>query len=428
MTLERVEADLAVIGCGLAGVAAAVCAARQGMRVVILGSTGGIVFTSGYFDVFGVMRTADGALKDIDAPWDAVSSLGQNEPKHPFVKLPVEAYRAAMDDFQIFLTEAGVPYVNAGDGNFSAISPSGTLKRTWAMPATMRGGVDMLGDDAPCLFVDFAGLKGFSARQIMANLSAIRPNLRAETVKFPDFEDYEEVYAEHMARALEVPENLEKLADVIRPLMKDARYVGLPAILGVHGPDAILSRLSELLGVTVFEVPSLPPSLPGIRLREAFEYALPQRGVTVLPRKNALEARMDAEGFEIMAGAREAESIVRARGVVLATGRFLGGGLRGERKGVRETVFGLPVAQPADRSKWHSLEYFDSGGHGINRAGVEVDGAFRPVDASGQVVHPQLYAAGSILAHQDWIRSRCGAGLAIATAVAAVRSFCGESR
>ena len=34
--------------------------------------------------------------------------------------------------------------------------------------------------------------------------------------------------------------------------------------------------------------------------------------------------------------------------------------------------------------------------------------------------HPRLFAAGSLLAHQDWMRQRYGAGVAIATAYKAV--------
>jgi hypothetical protein len=33
-----------------------------------------------------------------------------------------------------------------------------------------------------------------------------------------------------------------------------------------------------------------------------------------------------------------------------------------------------------------------------------------------------LFAAGSILAHQDWMRMKCGSGLALSTAYAAVNS------
>ncbi|MEJ2730435.1 MAG: hypothetical protein P8185_18365 [Deltaproteobacteria bacterium] len=41
----------------------------------------------------------------------------------------------------------------------------------------------------------------------------------------------------------------------------------------------------------------------------------------------------------------------------------------------------------------------------------------------GRPAFETLFAVGSILAHQDWMRMKCGAGLAIASAYAAVNSL-----
>lgn len=64
--------------------------------------------------------------------------------------------------------------------------------------------------------------------------------------------------------------------------------------------------------------------------------------------------------------------------------------------------------------------FFDGRGHAVNRTGIETDGCFRPLDRAGRVVHPNLYAAGSILAHQDWKREKSGSGISIASAYRAV--------
>ena len=47
----------------------------------------------------------------------------------------------------------------------------------------------------------------------------------------------------------------------------------------------------------------------------------------------------------------------------------------------------------------------------------------RPGVEQGSCVYEDLFSAGSILAHQDWMRMKCGAGLAIATAFKAVSAF-----
>jgi glycerol-3-phosphate dehydrogenase subunit B len=98
----------------------------------------------------------------------------------------------------------------------------------------------------------------------------------------------------------------------------------------------------------------------------------------------------------------------------------MGRGLVADRGGVREALMGLPVVQPATRAEWHRVDLFDPRGHPLNLAGVEVDEACRPRGESGRPVHPRLFAAGTLLAHHDWARMKCGAGIAFATAFAAV--------
>ncbi len=56
------------------------------------------------------------------------------------------------------------------------------------------------------------------------------------------------------------------------------------------------------------------------------------------------------------------------------------------------------------------------------RLRVEVDDLFRPLAGDGKPVSEFLFGAGALLAHQDWVRQRCGAGVAIASAYKAVES------
>jgi glycerol-3-phosphate dehydrogenase subunit B len=105
------------------------------------------------------------------------------------------------------------------------------------------------------------------------------------------------------------------------------------------------------------------------------------------------------------------------------TGRFIGGGLSADRKHIRETIFDLPLHQPETRAQWHRKDFLDRRGHQINQAGLEIDNLFRPLGNNGRPAFNTLFAVGSILAHQDWKRMKCGSGLAVATAFGAVKAF-----
>jgi glycerol-3-phosphate dehydrogenase subunit B len=211
---------------------------------------------------------------------------------------------------------------------------------------------------------------------------------------------------------------------LIRPHVKDVEFVGLPAILGIYQADTIAHELSERLGRPVFEIPAMPPSIPGMRLKEAFLRFLPEKGVSCRFQKQVLKATPVAEGeFLLDVGRTDHEDTIRADGVLLATGRFLGGGLISDHMGIEEPVFDLPVFQPGKRALWHMDRFFEPGGHSVNMAGLETDAMLRPLNSNGHPKYEGLFAAGSILAHQDGNRMKCGSGVSVATAYGAVKSF-----
>jgi glycerol-3-phosphate dehydrogenase subunit B len=227
-----------------------------------------------------------------------------------------------------------------------------------------------------------------------------------------------------MALSLEARENRSRLAESLQPLIKNACAVGLPAVCGMRGSHEIIADLSREIGLPFFEIPTIPPSVPGVRLKETFERGFARKRVRQLMQKRVLEVSGLAGGeFMLSIGSERREYRVQATGIVLASGRFMGGGLYGERNGIRETLFDLPVHQPANRAQWHRDALLDSWGHPISRAGLTVDHSFRPLESSGRPAFNRLFAAGSVLAYQDWVRMKCGSGLAVATAYGAVNAF-----
>jgi glycerol-3-phosphate dehydrogenase subunit B len=188
--------------------------------------------------------------------------------------------------------------------------------------------------------------------------------------------------------------------------------------------DRTTACLESLLGKPVFEIPMPPVSVPGIRLQETLVRGLGKnellhswpemvKGVDVLP----------GGGFCLAVERDGCRLRVRSKGVLLATGRFLGRGLTAGRSGIRESLMDLPVFQPESRRVWHNADLFHPQGHPVNTAGIEVDERFRPLTAKSPPFAGNLYAAGSILAHSDWTRLKCGSGVAVATAFAAVTAF-----
>ena len=408
--------QLAVIGSGMAGFAASIFAVNRNITTTLVGNAGALAYTTGYLDLLGRLDGSPAAVTD---PWQALENLRETQTRHPLSRIAITDIRRSIDEFAAFLGEAGMTYSRPGKHNITALTPIGTLKQTCCVPATMAAGPRALAARTPCVIVDFEGLKGFSGRQVLANLMERWPGLTTQRIVFPGMAPGE-VYPEVMARALEVPATREKLAATLKSAAGQAKVIGLPAILGMHCPDQVHSELERLTELEIFEIPTMPPSVPGLRLRELLEQVLPKKGLAMIPQHKVTALTFDEDGATLALSDSFGPIRIHAQTVILATGRFLSGGLEAHPDGISEHLLNLPVTQPAGRAGWYRDRYTDIRGHPIHRTGIEVNAAFRPLGPDGQPCHLRLFVAGVILAHQDWIRSRSGAGIAIATAYKAV--------
>ena len=189
---------------------------------------------------------------------------------------------------------------------------------------------------------------------------------------------------------------------------------------------ALHSELESRLGIRLVEVPTLPPSVPGLRLEHALRAFALHHGVDLiegaaasgsLPTSGAQQG-VDGVMIRTAAGWRK-----RSAGhVILATGGFLHGGLQAESSGlVSETVFGIPVAHERDRSTWLAEE--PGSAHPLDRFGVRVNNAMQPLGRDGMAICGNLRAIGGLLAEADRRVERSRQGIDLATAYRAVESI-----
>ena len=418
MRQNRPEYDVMVMGMGYAGLAAALFAARQGLSVALCGAGGGMDSSSGLIDLLGVHPVTDG--KVWEDPWAAMDALVKDNPKHPYAHVfPDQAHRA-LEEVRRFLRDQDLPYMGHEGRNCKIITAMGGLKRSYMVPATVWPAVEAWEHKAPCLLVDFHGFKGYSACQIRDGLSSFWPDLKVLRMEFPGKSG--ELYPQHLAQALVESNTRKILASTLKDHLPGIEFIGFPAVLGLKRPFEVITHLEELTQKRIFEVPTLPPSIAGLRLHTAFERGLAPLGVQVFSQQRVFEAQSNGQsGWVLGLGYGKAQQKVHSRGVILAAGRFLAQGLCADRQGIREPVFGLPVDQPGTREHWCNSTFFHPEGHPRSRAGLLCDDQMRPLDASGNPMHDNLHAAGAILAGHDWAREKSGAGLAIVTAYQAVQ-------
>ena len=134
--------------------------------------------------------------------------------------------------------------------------------------------------------------------------------------------------------------------------------VGLPAVLGLRDPHGAWADLQRRLGRGVFEIPTLPPSVPGMRAFEALRTALRAAGGRLVLGSEVIGA--DRDGGRVTAVTRQRRrprralprALVRARHGRLRLGRDRAGlGLGHARDGARPAAARRP-RRPASRASW----------------------------------------------------------------------------
>jgi glycerol-3-phosphate dehydrogenase subunit B len=225
-----------------------------------------------------------------------------------------------------------------------------------------------------------------------------------------------DVNALGFARALDEPAfRAEIVAQLAGRLRADER-VAFPAVLGIADPHHVWTELQDHLGRPVFEVPTLPPSVSGMRVFATLRERLRRAGGRMFL-NNVVTGAQRAGGrvtaVRARAGLRDA--VHGADRVVLATGGFASGGLElDSRWEGHETALGLPLTGvPPPGAERFRQAYFDE--HPTARAGVAVDRDQHPLGPDGAPLADNVCVAGATLAGAEPWREKSGDGLSLAT-------------
>jgi len=418
--LADVSYDTVVIGAGLAGLTAALRLADAGQRVTVLAKgVGATHLPPPTIDVLGYSNGP------VESPAQALPEFAAANPEHPYRQLSIERLRASLDWSKTRLGDHG--YSGGRDENFFVPTAVGAAKPTALLPETMAAG--NLRQGGRFVFVGLRGLKDFFPAYLADNVArASPPGATPVTTRVvelaPPLGEARDVSSLGFARRFERPDFREAVLTELGRNLVPGEIVGFPAVLGIGGAREVWRELEMRLGHPVFEVPTLPPSVPGIRVYETMTSALRGQGARLVIGSTVAGAETRNGRLEgVVAHTAGRPLTYRARSFVLATGGFASAGLELDSSGqVREPVFDLPVAGlPGQNEPRFGPSYFDE--HALSRVGVAVDASRRPVDAEGAPVYENLHAAGATLAGAVPWREGSGNGLSLASGYAAASAI-----
>lgn len=402
--------DVIVIGMGLAGLMAAKTAADAGQKVLIVGKgTGSLCLFSHSIDLLG-------GLPNHEKRGEFLSRWIREHPLHPYAKMNAAKIEEALSSF-LSLFPPPYSFQNFDHRNSLLPTGAGTLRPTYLIPETMAPGI--LCQERAGLVVGFQGFKDFYPGYVAHHLK-----WRSVTVRLPEL-PRQEIAAAALARLMEKKSFRERIGLEIKKEMKEGGLVGFPAVLGLTNPMEVKRDLEEIVGAEIFEIPTLPPSIPGYRIFNRFKGWLISKGATLILGNPVSKVSLKGKTCSaIHVSTPPLYTSYEADRFILATGRFVGGGLLADKDKIREPLFGFEVEQPPSREEWYGRSFFSD--HPIHSSGIMTDSQFRPVDRRGTLLLENVWIAGTILAHHNSIVEKSREGIEIATGYWAARHALGE--
>jgi glycerol-3-phosphate dehydrogenase subunit B len=396
--------DVVVLGCGVAGLTAATRLAEGGARVCVLAKgVGSTHLAPGTVDVLG--RDPD----LVEQPGSALAGFVAAHPDHPYALIGAEAIEPAIEWFAACVRQGPQPgyrYTGSLERNHMLPTAIGAIRPSALVPETMADGDAQ--SPTPVCVVGIRALRDFQASLCAGNLR--RAGIPSRALDLDLDVGRVEVNSLGLARKLDDPRFRAAFAARLAMLLRPDERVALPAILGLLDPHGVWSDLRHRLGRSVFEIPTLPPSAPGIRVYNALLAGLRAAGGRFILGAEVVGVERAGERVTaVRAHTSGRDTIFGARWVVLATGGFASGGIELDSDWqARERALGLALrGVPAAGQPRFSADYL--GEHPMSRVGVAVDSSLCAQDTEN------VFVAGAALPGAVPWQEGSGEGIALST-------------
>ncbi|HHW28660.1 MAG TPA: anaerobic glycerol-3-phosphate dehydrogenase subunit B [Syntrophomonadaceae bacterium] len=427
--------DVVVIGAGLAGLTAAIKALEQGLKTIVISrGASTLEVMSGCIDFYG------GAVD----PWPGIRDLARENPCHPYALLEEEEIYQALSFF-IQEVKSICPYHHQeGFQNYRLPTALGQMRTSCLLP---QGQVVAAGVNERVLVVGFKGYRDFCSALMAEGMNKKGCSWRSIDVDLkliqgldnsPDCFYQNSASVRSYQNSIQLAVCLERawplLAEELRPQVQDVDKVAFPAVLGLDRYLELQQGLEESLGKRVFEVPNLPPSLPGIRLSKCLMDRVRQLGGDLLQGSSVVAAEKTGDiCSKVLVKTAGKKREIQGKCYIIATGRMSGKWIALQGEGVVAEKPGLlkgslKEAGSSDQQCPRAL----AGAAEHSSTGIKVNKQLQPLDNEGKILLANVFCAGSVLAGYDPFSEGSGGGVAIATgyraAVLAAKGVKGQKR
>lgn len=156
-----------------------------------------------------------------------------------------------------------------------------------------------------------------------------------------------EMRAVHIARVLDRPEVFGRFLEMVKRHAAEADTVVVPALFGLDSEEPV-RQLREAVPAAA-PIPTMPPSVAGIRTQQQLRRAFERLGGLFMPGDTAIGAEIREDRVRQIRTANHGEVALQADNYVLASGSFFSKGLVADMTRIAEPLFDLDVAFDTDR-------------------------------------------------------------------------------
>ncbi|WP_373819188.1 glycerol-3-phosphate dehydrogenase subunit GlpB [Glaesserella sp.] len=423
--------DVVIIGGGLAGLTCAIALQQQGKRCAIINNgQAALDFSSGSMDLLNRLTSG----QKVEKFCKSFELLKTELPQHPYCLLGKQRTLEKAQQFEQLAASLNLDLLGSSAQNHLRVTPLGGLRGTWLSPNSVPTIED--GKCFPYKRIAVLGIEGFHdfQPQLLADNLIQHPafadcELTIGYLRIPQLDQLRNNAREF--RSVNISQLLEhKLAfrDLVREIKEaagSASAIFLPACFGLDD-QSFFNSIKKSVGVAMFELPTLPPSLLGIRQHKQLRQRFEQLGGLMLNGDRAMKADIEEGRVTRIYTNLYPQDAISAKDFVLASGSYFSNGLIAQFEQVIEPVFGADVIgckkfDKNDRLSWTATRFaspqpYQSAGVAINhQCQVRKDGQFIA----------NLYAAGNVIGGFDSLALGCASGVAVITALAVADEICG---
>lgn len=357
------KSDVVVVGSELDALVASLMLARRGARVrLLMPGSSSLHYAAGSIGVLGAI---DGHHTG-QLPFEVIGGLAET---HPYKLVGEERVRVYLEAFLSDLEDGGWRY---SDQNEMVLTMAGTVVPAYALPRSLARLSDL--EKRRPVIVRLDGLQDFTPRLCAAGLAQRGDLAEVVSVEAPARGD-----SARCARRLDSDAG-QWIQSLAKSIPSDAGLIILPAVLGLDRHGEIVSTVEHMTGRPVVEVPTLPPSVPGMRLMRTLVRALTAAKVDIHHDVRGLRAELYRGRCIGLSDSKSQRYL--AADFISAAGGVLMGGLDVTPAGqVVDPVFGLDVVQTAPLKAKTPADVVTA----LHRTGITADRQLRPSAAGNPV-------------------------------------------